>query len=101
MRRGAGRVLVGEMGGESGLDLPAVQPEVRAGDLQPSVGLAGDVAPADGVATWYLDHRPVFPPPHNESAGGGDGQEETSMMAASAALRLMEAMPFRTPALVL
>jgi hypothetical protein len=89
------------MGGEGGLDLPAVQPEVGAGDLQPSVGLAGDVAPADGVAEWYLNDWQVVPPPHHESADGADGQEEKSMMAASAALRLMESMPFRTPAFVL
>ncbi len=31
----------------------------------------------------------------------GDGQESTSMMAASAALRLMDAIPFSTPAFVL
>lgn len=101
LRRGAVRALVGEMGGEGGLDLPAVQPEVGAGDLQPSVGLAGDVTPADGVAAWYLNDWQVVPPPHNEFAGGRDGQEERSMMAASEALRLMEAIPLRTPALVL
>jgi len=92
-------LFVGEMGREGGLDLPAVLPEVGAGDLQPSVRLPGDVAPADGVAAWYLDHRPVFPPRDNWPIGGIDGQEERSMMAASAALRLMEAMPLRTPAL--
>ena len=94
-------MLVGEVGGEGGLDLPTVQPKVRARDLQPPVGLAGDMAPADGVTAGYLDHRPRFPPPHHRPSRSGDGQEETSTMAASAALRLMEAMPFRTPVLVL